>query len=300
MSEDRRQSRRLPVAEDQQGAILELDGRRIEGRVLNISAGGFSVELPAGEAVESRTEFIIQTSTGEHRVRVTATFMEGDRLCLGLQRLEDFVSPELPRNVSGRLWRYIGGSASVVGSIAGVALVAGIVYFGYRGSTWAVNATIAAQPRAAGQPASSEEVAPNRETQPAAGDERQTERQSVARTDKERTSSTTDARDGDVADEPDAPPPDKVHFAWGVWAAELGLTFEQFHEITKWLGDRFDSLLPARLAELGDDELGRLFEILSDEQRTKLKTLLAPAEKSPASTESAAPSPAAGDAPANR
>lgn len=96
--DERRDSFRCPVPpEHQEGELCEQakkrKTRRHPVRLIDESAGGFSVSCPNKAGIEEGRQLVLSTPKGQCGVRVVHAHREGDTSRLGLQRLFDINKP---------------------------------------------------------------------------------------------------------------------------------------------------------------------------------------------------------------
>src|SRR5947209_2978456 len=89
MSHERRGSRRWLVPSERQKVAFKIGRKMIEGRLTDVSAGGFSVEVAADSSFESGTQVEMRTCDGTHTVQIAHVKREGNTICLGLERVRD-------------------------------------------------------------------------------------------------------------------------------------------------------------------------------------------------------------------
>lgn len=70
MTDDQRSSRRMPVWQERQAAVLVLDGQRIAARVVAQSTGGFSVETDQRLKLAPGDEVQLRVADGGYRAAV--------------------------------------------------------------------------------------------------------------------------------------------------------------------------------------------------------------------------------------
>src|SRR6266850_6338287 len=98
MSDERRNSHRFAVPDGRDQVDLKIGRTLIRGRLVDMSAGGFAVEVAADAHLRTGTKIEMRTSDGTHLVEVARAHREGGVRCLGLVRVEDVPLPEPMRN----------------------------------------------------------------------------------------------------------------------------------------------------------------------------------------------------------
>src|SRR5207248_8283501 len=100
-----RSTRRFPVPEGRENIELKIGRTLIRGRLVDMSAGGFAVEVAAETHLRIGTQIEMRTCDGTHLVEVARSYREGDVRCLGLVRVEDVPLHEPMRSTGGRMFR---------------------------------------------------------------------------------------------------------------------------------------------------------------------------------------------------
>ena len=90
MSIERRRYRRYPVSAERSGALLQVGSAHIPARTNDVSASGFSVSTNQNVAIGVGQDLLLQTTEGWHQVLVVHARHQDNEICLGLHRIRDF------------------------------------------------------------------------------------------------------------------------------------------------------------------------------------------------------------------
>jgi hypothetical protein len=131
---ERRESRRLFVPQERQMLVLMIDGKLVKGRLADLSASGFSVEIADAVDIEAGAQIEMRSCDGTHLVQVVHVCQAGGTTCLGLARLHDIALPEA-RVRTGRARRAT-NLLFLVPVLVASAIATGTVLTAVKGPEW--------------------------------------------------------------------------------------------------------------------------------------------------------------------
>jgi hypothetical protein len=261
MPDDRRESRRFPVLEGREKIELKIGRRLIGGRLVDISAGGFAVEVPPDERPRMGTQVEMRTCDGTHIVQIARIVRLESATCLGLVRVEDVLVPERMRRRDRRMSR-AGNPLFLLPVTVGVAVCGLTIWATCLGPEWtkasvlqpaydslarAFNFDEGRKLRARFGAPASEQPQPV-ESQPA------------------ETAAGEESTDGEQSEE--------IGSSWTAWSDYMELSADQFRELKSRLSDKFEQMQPSQLDELPSDRQQTIDDVLSSDQRQRLKEFL--------------------------
>jgi hypothetical protein len=256
MSHERRGSHRWPVPTDRQKVVFKIDRTVIVGRLTDVSAGGFSVEVAAGVSFEAGTQVEMRTSDGTHIVQIAHVKREGDMICLGLERVRDTPIAEARVKKDRRL-AHVGNPLFVLPVAAGILACTGTLLTAWKGPDWLIKSIL--------DPAAQMFAEMSR---PDSGPSRPTRyrREPAPNADSSGDETASSESTGENAE---------IEGSWTAWASHLNLSSEQLGELKARLNGKADEMVPSQLADLPDDALQQIYDMLTADQKERLTKLLA-------------------------
>ncbi|MGQ0633494.1 MAG: PilZ domain-containing protein [Planctomycetaceae bacterium] len=288
MPEDRRASWRLPLAEGRP-VMLKIGWRRMEGRCVDMSAGGFTVALQTERPVDAGAPIKLLTPDGVYVMKVIHVRRDADGLRLGLERVGE-VEPAFQQRRSSARRRWFDVRRSRESSIlAGFAVWAVAMLAISLGPDWwsrnligpihrqvaplfDFGASMGFTGTSGGAPASFVPTdnflrppVEKRERNPVAFDDYASGR----RVDRDRSwssGSRTQASAGSRTSSTDS--------SWSSWASKIGLSADQSQRLRSLLQGRSLRVDPQQLTELSASDLQPVYSALDDAQKSRLEAYL--------------------------
>jgi len=93
MNSEQRQSFRIRIPEELEHAVLRVGGKTVEVRLVDESAGGFSIAIDHKVKAAPGNILRLRTAAGWHEVRVIHVLACDEGVLLGLVRLKDLEDP---------------------------------------------------------------------------------------------------------------------------------------------------------------------------------------------------------------
>jgi len=261
MPEERRESRRFPVLEGREKIELKIGRRLIPGRLVDISAGGFAVEVALDEQLQAGLQVEMRTRDGAHIVQIARVAPLENALSLGIVRIEDVVVPEGRRPRDRRMSR-AGNRLFLLPVIAGVVVCAITVGVACMGTEW-TEATIinpASQALSRAFNFDDRRKLRTRYGAPSAHP------------------SPDDNRE--PAEAPADRPREEIGSSWTAWSDYMELSTEQLHELKSRLSEKFEEMKPSQLNELPAHGMQQIDDLLNADQKLRLKKFLSSDKKS--------------------
>jgi hypothetical protein len=256
MSDERRNSFRFPVPEGREKIELKIGRTLVRGRLVDMSAGGFAVEVPADAHLQIGTQIEMRTCDGTHLVEVARAHREGDVRCLGLVRVEDIPLPEPVRNKGGRMFRD-GNPLFLLPALVGFAVCAVTIWATCLGPEW--TSTTVFQP-VYDSLARAFNFDEGRKLRARFGAPLSHEDQPI---------------ESQPAEQAQPTEPEEIGQSWTAWSDYMELTPEQHEALRTLLDDKFETMKPSQLDELPAEGLQQIDDVLTDDQKQRLKEFLA-------------------------
>ena len=263
MSSERRGSHRWPVPSERQTVAFKVGRKLIEGRLADVSAGGFAVELDADASFEPGTQVEMHTGDGTHVVQIAHVKREGNKICLGVIRVRDLPPAEARTKKNHRL-KHVGNPLFVLPVLAGVLACSTTLILAWMGPDWLVKSILDPVSQLFSQK-NEPEHRPSRRPR-SAGD-------AAPKSDSIDDETPVALSPAEIAE---------IEGSWTAWASHLNLSIEQLSELKVRLNGRADEMVPSQLADLPDDIQQQIYDVLTAEQKERLTRLRA-ASKAPPS-----------------
>jgi hypothetical protein len=256
MSDERRTNRRFPVPEGREKIELKIGRTLIRGRLVDVSAGGFAVEVAGDESLEAGAMLEMRTCDGSHLAQIARVYRRDDVTCLGLIRVEDVPLPE-PKRRKGRRMARAGNPLFLIPVIVGIAVCAVTVCVACMGPEWTETTILNPASQSLTRVFNFEE---GRKLRTRFGSE---------------SNPPSPAGGSPSSDPADPKKTDKIDGSWTAWSDYMELTADQFRELRARLSDRFEQMKPSQLNELPADGRQKIDDVLSADQKLRLKEFLA-------------------------
>ncbi len=141
MSHERRDCRRWAVPAERREVTLKIGRKLVPGRLVDVSAGGFAIQVASNVPVETGAQIEVLSCDGIHLVQVVHTDRKGELTFLGLQRVADAPIQEVRRR-GGRHVYHFGNPLFIFPVVAGMIVCAAVLLSAWRGPDWVAKAII--------------------------------------------------------------------------------------------------------------------------------------------------------------
>jgi hypothetical protein len=255
MTDERRSTRRFPVPDGREQVELKIGRTLVCGRLVDMSAGGFAVEVGADTHLRIGSQIEMRTWDGTHLVHVARVHREGDVRCLGLLRVEDVPLAERRQSTGGRMLRD-GNPLFLLPAIVGFAVCTIAVWATCLGPEWTASNVF----------------------QPVYDSLARAFNFDEGRKLRARFGAPLSHKDQPVESQPADPTqptePEEIGESWTAWSDYMKLTPEQHDSLQTLLDDKFATTKPSQLDELPAEGLRQIDDMLTDDQKQRLKEFL--------------------------